>query len=544
MVVGPIRALLTAHVQASWNRSLKELGKGGTTAMVALLVVLLVVVLVPAMGGFGVLGYVIATGIEKPFAPMALALLLTAVGFGGGFVCGIAGGARALEWERYRAFPLGLRSLFAAELMAGAGDLLPLFMLLGMGFLSLGMALAHPGLIPLLPGLLVATAVILLTTQHLVGALAGALVKRLKVGLLILGILAWVLSAMAPTFLPSSRRSRSAPRATESKTAPRGLTNEQTARLESGLHTLDRVVACLPHGQAAKGLQDAVQGRWGRAFLRQLYLLAVAAALAFGAARTLVWETAPEAGRAAEKGVARKLWTFKTPVMGLGRLAWETLLGSHLGKFGFLIPLMTLVLLKGPFGQMKGQGAWAIPGAFAYLSLTGSQMLFNQFGLYQHGIKALLLLPVSSRQLLLGQMTGLGAYMAVQGLTLVMLLGFVSHPPPLELAAGLCLATCFFWVQAAVGHFTSVAMPRAMPRDSLKSGGMSLVLVLISLGTTLGSTLVFGGAYVLCAWLRRPWLLPVMLGLAGLCGLGYWLLLPLSSRFLQEKREKLVEALG
>ena len=544
MVVGPIRALLTAHVQASWNRSLKELGKGGTTAMVALLIVLLLVVLVPAMGGFGVLGYVIAAGIEKPFAPMALALLLTAVGFGSGFVCGIAGGARALEWERYRAFPLGLRSLFAAELMAGAGDLLPLFMLFGMGFLSLGMTIARPALMPLLPGLVLATAVILLTTQHLVGALAGALVKRLKVGLLILGILAWVISALAPTLLPSSRRSRSAPRFMEPSASRKGLTNEQTARLESVLHTLDAVVTYLPHGQAVKGLHDAVQGRWGRAFLRQLYLLGVAAALAFGAARTLVWETSPEAARAAERGAARKLLTFGNTVMGLGRLAWETLLGSHLGKFGFLIPLMTLVLIKGPFAQIKGQGAWAIPGAFAYLSLTGSQMLFNQFGLYQHGIKALLLLPVSSRQLLLGQMTGLGAYMAVQGLILLVLLGFVSHPPPLELAAGLSLAACFFFVQGAIGHFTSVVMPRAMPRDSLKSGGVPLLMVLASLGTTLGCSLLFGGAYVLCAWLLPAWLLPVMLGLAGLCGLGYWLLLPLAARFLSEKREKLVEVLG
>lgn len=544
MVVGPIRALLTAHVQASWNRSLKELGKGGTTAMVALLIVLLVVLLVPAMGGFGVVGFVIARGLEKPFAPMALALMLTALAFGGGFVCGIAGGARALEWERYRAFPLGLRSLFAAELMAGAGDLLPLFMLLGMGFLSVGMAIARPALIPLLPGLGIATAVILLTTQHLVGALAGALVKRLKVGLVILVILAWVLSAMAPTFLPSSRRSRSTPRSMEASAPRKGLTNEQTARMEAGLHTIDSVVAFLPHGQAAKGLQDAVQGRWDLAFLRQFYLLGIGAILAFGAARTLAWETSPEVARAAEKGAARKLWTFKTPVLGLGRLSWETLLGSHLGKFGFLIPLMTLVLLKGPFAQLKGQASWAIPGAFAYLSLTGSQMLFNQFGLYQHGIKALLLLPVSSRQLLLGQALGLGAYLAVQGLILLLLLGLVSHPPPLELAAGLCLAACFFFVQAAVGHFTSVAMPRSMPRDSLKSGGMSLALVLISLGTTLGCSLVFGGTYMLCVWLAPAWLPVVMLGLAGLCGLGYRLVLPLAARFLSEKREKLVEVLG
>jgi hypothetical protein len=303
-------------------------------------------------------------------------------------------------------------------------------------------------------------------------------------------------------------------------------------------------VDLLPHGQAARGLQEAVAGQWGSALLRQLYVVFMALALAIAAARTLAWETSPQAARKAEKGAARKPWSFRTPVAGLGRLAWETLLGSHLGKFGFLIPLMTLVLLKGPFAQMRGQSLWAVPGAFAYLSLSTSQMLFNQFGLYHHGIKTLLLLPVSPRQLLQGQALGLGAYLGLQALVLVLLLRLVAQPPLIELAAGICLAACFFFVQAAVGHFTSVAMPRTMPRDSLKSGGIPLLMVLVSLGTTLGCSLCFGGAYALCAWLAPSWLLAVMLGLAGLCGLGYWLLLPWAAEYLREKREKLVEALG
>lgn len=544
MVVGPIRALLLAHVQAGWNRSLKELGKGGTSAMAVLLGILVVVVVVPSLLGAGMLGFLVGKGLQKPITPMALGLLLTAGSFGGGVICGIAGGARALEWERYRTFPLRLRTLFTAELLAGAGDLLPMLLLLVMGFLGLGLLVAVPRLAFPLLLLWVASALILLSTQHLVGALAGVLVKRLRVGLVVVGILAWVISALAPAYLPASPRQRPRSRLLESQ-ARQGEWEPQTlARLSTAGETLARGVGWLPHGQAARGLQDTAGGSWGRGLLRLGYLLCTALAVTVAAARTLAWETSPQALRKAEKGAARKLWTFRTPVRGLGRLAWETLMGSHLGKFGFLVPLMTLVLLKGPFAHMKGQGLWGVPGAFAYLSLSTSQLLFNQFGLYHHGIKSLLLLPVSPRQLLQGQALGLGAYLGLQALVLMVLLWFVAQPTLLEISAGLCLASCFFFVQAAIGHFTSVALPRNMPRDSLKSGGVPLLMVLVSLGTTLGCSLLFGGAWALCTWLAPAWLLAVMAGLAGLCGLGYWLVLPLAAAFLNEKREKLVEALG
>lgn len=544
MVVGPIRALLTAHLQAGWNRSLKEMGKGGTAAMGVLLGVLAVVIVLPSLAGAGMLGYLMGKGLHKPLIPMILGLMMTGGCLGGGIVCGIAGGARALEWERYRTFPLRLRSLFMAELLAGAGDLLPLLLLLVAGAMSVGLSVALPGLAPLILLLWFTSAMILLSVQHLIGALASVMVKRLQVGLAVVGVAAWVLSALSPAYLPTSRRKE--PSGVLQGVAPsrKELGPEMASRLAPLGQALARVADWLPHGQAVHGLRDAAEGRLGAAWLRQLYLVAVALGLALGAAKTLAWETSPQALRGAEKGASRKLWSFRTPVRGLGRLAWETLMGSHLGKFGFLIPLMTLVLLKGPFGHAKGQSTWAVPGAFAYLSLSTSQMLFNQFGLYHHGIKTLLLLPVSPRQLLLGQALGLGAYLGVQALILLILLQVVSHPPPLELAAGLCLAACFFFVQAGVGHFTSVALPRAMPRDSLKSGGIPLLMVLVSLGTTLGCGLVFGGAFVLCGWLAPSWLLAVMLGLAGLCGIGYWLVLPLAAEFLVRGREKLMEALS
>lgn len=541
MAVGPVRALLTAHLQATWNRSLKELTRGGARAMTVLLILLLLIIGVPFLLGLGALGHLMGTGIQRPFGPMGTGLLLTFMSFGGGIAFGIIGGGRTLQWESYRSFPLRLRSLFLAELLAGMGDVLPLLLILGMAALFLGAALARPALGLLLPSLWVASVVGLLSVQHLVSSLAGVLVKRLHVALILLGLVAWSGSALAPSFLPGRRARASRLEAPRPPRNPEAEAELQ-ARLEAGAKALDRMVAWLPHGQAARGLRDASEGLWGRAWLRQLYVWAGVAVLATLAARTLAWEAAPASPGGG--GKSRKLWNFRTPVTGLARLAWESLLGTQIGKFGFLIPLMTLVLIKGPFAHLRGSGQWGLPGAFAYLSLTASQLAFNQFGFYHHGIKALLLLPLRPQQLLLGQTLGFGAYMGLQALILSLLLGLVSQPPPGELAASLCLAVGFYFVQVGVGHFTSVAMPRAMPRDSFQSGGMPLVMVAISLGTSLGCGLVFGGAYGLCLWLAPTYLLPAMALLAAASAFAYWLALPLAARYLAEHREKLVEVLG
>lgn len=538
--ISPFRALLTAHLQAALNRSRRELGKGGTAAMVLILVILVPLALIPALAGSGALGYVLGKALAKPMAGLFLGALLAVLSLGAGVLGGVAGGTQALTWESYRTFPLRFRTLFAAELLAGLGDLMPLLMALMQACLLLGFGLSQPRALLLLPFLWAMGVLLMLAVQHLVGSLAAVVVKRLKAGLVVLGVLLWMATVLVPMTLGPAGKARN--RAERQAAGAREA--EMFAQWGERVGRWRSWSDLTPHGQAVLGLEAAAQGRPLKGLLHLLPLgITVLAALA-ATAKVLRWEGQPEALRASTSGPGPRLWSFRTPLAGLARLSWETVLGSHLGKFGFLMPLFTLVLVKGPFAHLGKPGLWAIPGAFAYLSLTGSQMLYNQFGLYGAGIKALLLLPLRPRDLLAGQMLGLAAYQGVQALVLTGLLFVLGSREVIPLLAGLALGLALFLVQAAVGSFTSSAMPRLMPRDSLKSGGMPVLLVLINLGTILGAGGLLGGLYALCAWAAPAWLLPVMLLVAaGTAGL-YVLLLPLAATLLAERRDQLVEVLG
>ena len=176
-------------------------------------------------------------------------------------------------------------------------------------------------------------------------------------------------------------------------------------------------------------------------------------------------------------------------------------MASQLGRFAFLMPVMTLVLIKGPFAQFRGQSLWAVPAAFAYLSLVGNNVVLNQFGLDRHGIKTLLLLPVSARDLLKGKLLGMAAHQGLQALLLVALLAVFGGAGPAPLLAGALLLGCVFLAQSAVGQWTSVWAPRPMAMDSLKNSNMPFAVGMLSLATSGLWTGLFGGIYALAAWL-------------------------------------------
>jgi hypothetical protein len=489
-----------------------------------------VLALVPLVLGSAVVGWVVGGVLDQPKGVYVLGGLLTALSAGGGVLGGALGGTRTLSWESYRIFPLCFRNLFAGELLAGLGDSLPLVLSVSLTAFLLGVAFAHPTLLPLLLLLALLSILVFLLLQLLVGFLAAAMVKRLQVGLLLLGVATWaafVLSLRLPAAM----------------VAGRGPATAQLARLKALGQTLLGALELLPATQAARGLAEILRGAWGSGLLRFAYPL--------GGVLGLLALTAWAMSREASAGILEipgpgrmPLWSFRSPVEGLARLQWRTLLTSHLGKFGFLIPLMTVILLKGPFAHAKHQAVWGLPASFLYLGLTGSQMQFNQFGLDGHGVKALLLLPVSSRQLLAGKCLGLAAYQGAQALLLALLLTLVGEWAPLAMIGALLMAGCVFLAQTALGQWTSAWLPRPMPRDSLKNSNIALPVLL--LGVVASSTFAgfFGGTYALLAWLAPAWLLPGMGLLFGLTISAYQGLLPAASAYLDSRREKVMEALG
>lgn len=519
------RALLAAHLQTAWNRSAREMGRQGAwvAGLVAAITGLLAVG--PLFLGMGALGWVLGSRLDQPLAPALLGACLTFIALGGGFFGGVAGGARQLTWETYRGFPLKLRTLYAAELVAGLGDPLPLVLGLGLlGFLA-GVGVGSPLALPLVPVVFLETLLLLLALQLLVGGLAEALVKRLRLALTLLAVLAWVGSTLATARLPQS------------------LHVDRRAPLEAMVQKATKVLAALPTHASALSLARARDGRWGGALGLHAYPLAALALLMVLGARLVARESRVE-GKVQASGGAGRLWSFRHPVEGIGRLHFRTLLASHLGKFAFLMPLMTLVLLKGPFAQVRGQSHWAVPIAFAYLSLVGNNVVLNQFGLDRHGIKTLLLLPVSARDLLLGKLLGLALHQGLQALLLALLLAVFDGARPASLAAGTLMLGCVFLAQGAVGQWTSLWAPRPMAMDSLKNSNMPFAVGMLGLAASGLWMGLFGGLYALTAWLAPAWLVPV-LALAFLLTLAAHLaLLPLAAACLEQRREVLVERLG
>jgi len=532
VAVSPVRALLAAHLQTTWNRSARELSRQGAWVLVLTVALLGLLAAGPLVFGLGLVGWMMGRALDHPVTPVALGGLLALASLGGGLFGGILGGARQLTWESYRGYPLRLPALYLAELGAGLGDLFPLTLAVGLGALLAGLGLAAPALLPLIPLVYLETLLTLLALQLLAGGLAEALVKRLRVALVVLGILAWMLSTLFTTRLPQHTRGTRPP-----------VSAEQAAKVEALGRSLGRAVSVLPTHAAALSLLRAREGRWGAALALHAYPLAVLLLLMLGGARLLGRPS--EGSRPVRAGGApERLWSFRSPAAGVGRLHFQTLMGSHLGKFAFVMPLMTVVLLKGPFAQLRGQSLWAIPAAFAYLSLVGNNFVFNQFGLDRHGIKALLLLPVDAEDLLRGKLLGMAAHQGLQALLLLVLLALFERPLAVQLIAGLLLMGCYFLAQASLGQWTSAWMPRTMAPDSLKNSNMPFALGMLSLAASGLWTGLYGGAYALLSWLAPAALLPGMALLFGLTLAAHRGLRPSAAAYLNRRREKLVEALG
>ena len=529
MAVGPIRGLLIAHAQAGWNRSAKELGRRGRLFLWGILILLALLGVVPLLVILVVAGYGLGGTLGDPeLGPVSVRVLgglLGAFALGGGLVGGLVGGSKQLAWERYRGFPLAARKLYLAELLAGLGDLMPLAVAGCVTGLLLGLAVAQPATLPLLPWVALLTVGLLLSIRLLVGSLAARLLKRLHLLLGLLVAAAWVGGAL----LGSSLQARDL--AAETRFLALA---QQAGRFGQ---TLARA---LPTTWALEGLVAATRGQALRALAWQAYpLLFLLACMVLGS-----WLLNREGAalQVQPTGAAARLWSFRNPALGLARLQWLTLLGSHLGKFGFAMPLMTLVLIKGPFARVGP--VWAVPGAFLYLALVGNQFLFNQFGLDREGVKALFLLPIPARDLLRGKLLGFAAYQGVQVLLLSLLLGLLLRPSPRELFGSLLLMTCVFLVLATLGQLFSVLYPRPMARKSLQSGQLPLPSVLASLGASLGAALVFGGSYFLLNTFAPGWLLAGMAALAGCTFLGHRLCQPTLAELWHRRREAIVQAVG
>ena len=509
--MSPVTALLTAHFEASRNRAQLDLGEAGRLVYWSVGLAFAFLLIVPALlmlvGG----GYFLADALPNLQVSRTLGVLFAYLILIGGTV----GHSRVLDWERTKTFPVRLRSLFIAELIAGFGDLLPMFLSLIAASLLVGVAIAKPGLIPLLPLPWIFVVVGILTLRHVLGGLASSIMKRLRTVLLALCTTAAVAAVVASY-----------------------VRTPNTATL---LASID----LLPTTQSIVAFNDMLSAQWGMALVRQLYPAAVIAILVILAAWSLQRESQPQSSESMASSDER-LWAFSSPAIGIAKLHWVSAFGSTVFMLNFISPLLSFFIFRMLLAETR-YAFLLVPAVLSWTILMSAGLQLNQFGLDGSGVKALLILPIEARDVLIGKALALGAIYSGQILMLLIVL-FVTGTLPLPaLLPAAFLAACQCLLQIGIGHFTSAQMPRAMARNPLKGSVKTKpapLLMPLSLGLTLVSGTVFGGSYILAE--RSAFgSLPAMAALLVITTLIYRLVfLPLAARHLSNRHEVLVQFLG
>ncbi len=523
----PLYAMIAAHLQASRNRAVRELGRSGVIVLAIFIVVIGSTLLVPLWTVMLALGWVFGKALPGPSAEPLLGALLFGMSYLGGATSGSISGAKQLTWESYRTYPVRLRSIFAAELLASSLDLMPIVLGVSTLAICVGLAVANPALIPLLPFVIVEAVVGVLVVQLLVGALAERLIRRLRVALNVLALVLAVGIVFA-TMIPIATQS------------PDPMTSAlaTASRLRGAV---EHAAILLPTTWTARSLAALADGHIARALAYHLVPIAALVVMAVIAARLVEREVSGDI-RGDEPN--ERLWSFKTAIAGVARLQFSTILDSRVGKFGLVFPLVVVVLVRGPLTALVGRAPWAVPGAFIYVALLGSQFQLNQFGLDAHGTKSLLLLPIDEADIWRGKARGLALYQTLQAFSLAVFLVLVQRPSIAEIISGALVFAAMVAVQNSVGRPTSVLMPRMLPRKRMQSNATPLAAVLIALAMSLGFGGILGLAFAVLARHApgyRPLVAFMLLAIALFVQRA---LLPHATSLLRRRKETLLAALS
>jgi hypothetical protein len=523
----PLFAVLAAHALATRNRATRELGRSGVWVLMLGLAVIGTTFLAPLWLAMLAVGFAFGKTLPGPHAEPLLGALLFGLSYFGGATSGTISGAKQLTWDAYRTYPVRLRTLFFAELVASSADLMPI--VLGVATLALcaGMAVANPRLLPLLPLVLLEGVAAVLVVQLLVGALAERLVRRLRVALNVLALVLAV-GIVFGTMVPLAAQSSD----------PMAAALATVARARA---PLEHAAIVLPTTWTARSLAALARGRLGVALALQAVPVGALVAIGVAAARMLGREAR---GESDEDAPPERLWSFRGAAAGVARLQLATILDSRVGRFGLVFPLIVVVLVRGPLTTLVGRAPWAVPAAFIYVALLGTQFQLNQFGLDAHGTKALLLLPIDEADIWRGKARGIVLYQTMQGASLAVFLAFVQRPSVAELASGVLVFFAMVATENTVGRATSVLMPRMLPRKRMQSNATPIGLVLVALFMSVVFGGVLGVAFAVLAS-RAPGYRPlVAAGLLLVAAGAQRLLLPRASRLLRRRKETLLAALG
>jgi hypothetical protein len=524
VAVSAVRAVITAHLEGTFNRARKIFGTLGVVAGSLVMLLAFLLLVAPFVGGLSFIGYLLGMSLrgdgDVSRGLSAIALFLTALTVLGGAFAGIGGASRQLPWESLQAYPVHPRALFAAELVAGSTEVLAAAELLALAGVCGGVSIAAPRSSLFMLLAFACCVVTTMSIQLMVASLAQRVSKQTRIVVVLLPVMAVLVSLGSPS-------------------AVRVLTSRQQTEIGLLSQSLGRMT---PLGQLLEAARAPYTGNWDGVFLK-LVPVVFLTVVSLVAAYVLVSREKP-LSTISKAGPAKSLWSFRSATWGLARLQWETLTSSLPGRMMLVMPPLTVVLIRGPFAQFFSRSSWVVPAAFLYAGLSSTNLLFNQFGLDRHGVKALFLLPIDERSVLQGKQLGFAAWQGVQTALLFVLMLLSGYTDASALFLGVAVAVCSFFLVSSIGQFVSIWQPHPLTKSGMRGARPPLVVVMATLATVFGG----GGAlFFASSSLFRAvpqWSGLVMTGVALVLGLGSQLMLRFNTAFLKVSRERLVESLG
>ncbi len=453
MAVSPLRALLAAQAQSTWNRLQREAGEASVVGA-ALVALLAAVATAPPTFACLLVGRSFGRALAAGESVAADVTAFHALILGAAVVSGILEQRMAFSMDGFRVYPIPRLSLLGAELVAGLLNLVPLIGVLCSLSLALGLSVAAPLATPVF--LLIASQQLLWIAllQHLTGLATRLLAaSRLAVAVLATAAIALVvrLALAMDQGLPQALR-----------VVARSLTS---------------ALQVLPFSQAYRGAEDIVRGDLAAGGARQILMLA-ASGLLFAIVAALQFSTVDLASGARGRRLERP-WPKGGTVASLARVFEGQVLASRDGHVAVYVPLVVSVCLalsvlaasevqaraaadKVPWLVSAAQ-LWAglpLVGLFLAILPTMDDVWLNQFGHDGPAIRGLLLLPVRPEHVLLGRTVGMARLQALKGAIGIGPLLVECRPAPGEVAWGLAAAGSVFLIGAACGHLVSARLPR------------------------------------------------------------------------------------
>jgi len=190
-------------------------------------------------------------------------------------------------------------------------------------------------------------------------------------------------------------------------------------------------------------------------------------------------------------------------------------------------------------------------GAVVFTFFGLVQLMFNLFGLDRGGFRALVLLPVPRRHILLGKNLAFLPVAAGIGLILLVVIKFALHVSLVVIFAGLLQLLAAFFLLSMLGNLASVLVPHRIAPGSLKPTKMSAVTTLLIFATRLlfpiamvpifvapGLGLLFSRA----GWgSAAPTDFVVSLVVLGVLALLYWISLDPLGDLLQRREKQILD---